>query len=270
MAFATINGIQLYYEVHGEGPPLLLITGFNAEANQWQHQIRTLKKHFHVICLDNRGIGKSDKPPGPYNTELMANDCAALLTHLDIGKTHVCGYSLGGRIAQYLAINHADRIDKLVLASTSIRSYALSRYILTMLIEMIRQGLPNHFRIKAMLPWFYSPAFFNDERKVDYFCHFLGHQNLPNAAALTAQLAAVNSHNPGERLRTIQHQTLITSSAEDLLCPQEYVDELHRFIPHARRIIMPKGGHAYIHEYADDFNAILLAFLNEPEKTHDQ
>ena len=263
MAYAQINGIQIYYEEHGEGPALLLITGFAAEGNQWQHQIRTLQQHYRVICLDNRGIGKSDAPTGPYNTELLAHDCAALLKHLHIDKAHVCGYSLGGRIAQMLAIHHPTLVDKLILASTSMRSYALSRFILKMIIDMLRQGLPHQCRIKATLPWFYSPAFFEDERKVAYFCHFLGRQAAPNVDALQAQLDAVNSHAPGERLRTIKHPTLITSSAEDLLCPKDYTDELHTFIPHATRCIMPHGGHACIHEYPDVFNALILAFLTE-------
>lgn len=264
MAYARINGIQLHYELHGHGPPLLLITGFAAEGNQWQHQIRVLQEHFLVISFDNRGIGKSDIPPGPYNTELLADDCASLLTHLGIQQAHVCGYSLGGRIAQMLAINHPTRVNRLILASTSMRSYALSRFILKMIIAMLKQGLPNHYRIKASLPWFYSPAFFEDERKVDYFCHFLGRQVAPNVEGLQAQLDAVNSHAPGERLRAIYHPTLITSSSEDLLCPRDYSDELHRYIPHAQRCIMPRGGHACIHEYPELFNELILNFLTKP------
>ena len=110
-ATVHINGIDLYYEERGSGPPLLIIpplssTGFT---------ITALEPHFRIITFDNRGAGRSSVPPGPYTTRLMADDAAALLEHLGVERAHVFGFSLGAEIAQELALAYPERVDRLVL-----------------------------------------------------------------------------------------------------------------------------------------------------------
>lgn len=262
MAYFNTHGLRLHYDVHGSGPSILLITGFGATGQQWHAQIKALAPHYRVITLDNRGVGQSDAPPGPYSTESMAQDCIDLLDHLKISRAHICGHSLGGRIAQMIAILHPLRVNKLILASTALRSYEVTHFVLTTFIEMVRQNIANYHRTRAFLPWFYSPHFFTNNRKIALLCHVFGQRHIFDADALQAQLAAILHHNPGESLRLIQCPTLITSAAEDLLCPRDYSDELLHYIPHAKRMILPRGGHACLHEYPQDFNLCLLNFLS--------
>jgi pimeloyl-ACP methyl ester carboxylesterase len=118
MPLARLNGIKLNYRVAGHGEPLVMIMGFSAGRIGWVPQVHFFKKYYRVITFDNRGAGRSDKPPGPYSTGMMADDTVKLMDVLGIEKAHVMGLSMGGMIAQELAINYPQRVMKLVLAST--------------------------------------------------------------------------------------------------------------------------------------------------------
>src|SRR5262245_37969923 len=94
------NGIELYFETHGDGEPLLLIAGFACDHTMWSDVIGVLAGHYRVIVFDNRGVGRSTSPDSPYTIRMMAGDAAALLDEIGVGPAHVAGYSMGGQIAQ--------------------------------------------------------------------------------------------------------------------------------------------------------------------------
>ena len=119
MSQVLVNGVKLYYEIHGTGEPLLLIEGLGYASWSWFRQIEVLSDSYGVVCFDNRGVGKSDKPDIPYSIELMADDVARLLESLSIEKAHILGVSMGGYIAQKLAINYPQKVKSLVLGCTS-------------------------------------------------------------------------------------------------------------------------------------------------------
>ncbi len=114
-----VNDINMYYEIHGEGEPLLLIEGLGYSSWMWYKQIPELSKEYRVIVYDNRGVGRSDKPDSEYTIELMADDAAALLTVLGVESAHVLGVSMGGYIAQELALRHPEKVRSLILAGTN-------------------------------------------------------------------------------------------------------------------------------------------------------
>lgn len=109
MPYAKVNGIKIYYEIYGEGYPLLLIGGLGSQIQSWAVQVPIYSKHFQVIVFDNRGAGKSDKPDVPYTTELMADDASMLLDALGIESAHIAGKSMGGMIGQWLAIKNPQK-----------------------------------------------------------------------------------------------------------------------------------------------------------------
>jgi pimeloyl-ACP methyl ester carboxylesterase len=119
MPRASINGIELYYKRHGSGPALLLIPGLGADTRLFAGLMGPLAATFQVIVFDPRGAGQSDKPPGPYTIEQMANDAVGVLDLLGIEQAVVVGYSMGGRVALSLALDHPARVRRLVLAATS-------------------------------------------------------------------------------------------------------------------------------------------------------
>ena len=114
-----INDIEIYYEIHGTGEPLVLISGLGYSMWQWHKMVPYLSQHFKVITFDNRGVGKSDKPAGPYTASMLAADTAGLLNGLGIAKAIIMGHSMGGFIAQAFALEFPERVSKLVLASTN-------------------------------------------------------------------------------------------------------------------------------------------------------
>ncbi len=128
MARAMVNGIEIYYEEHGSGPSLLLIPGLGADARLFGGVVPLLAHSHHVITFDPRGAGRSTAPPGPYRIEQMADDSAVLLSALNVERADVVGYSMGGRIALSLALDHPERVRRLVLAATSARSPVTRRF----------------------------------------------------------------------------------------------------------------------------------------------
>ena len=119
MPTVRVGDINIYYEDHGKGEPLLLIEGWGTDLTCWQLQIPEFSTKYRVIAFDNRGTGRTDAPDQPYSFRLMADDAVGLLDALGIGKAHILGVSMGGCIAQEIAIEHPERTRSLILAATT-------------------------------------------------------------------------------------------------------------------------------------------------------
>lgn len=122
------NDINIYYELYGEGEPLVLIAGLGTDLTVYEPTINRLSKRFRVLAFDNRGVGRTDKPDIPYKIEIMADDTAELMNGVGINKAHVLGISMGGRIAMALALQHPSKVNSLVLAATSAKVMAGSLF----------------------------------------------------------------------------------------------------------------------------------------------
>src|SRR5690242_7924462 len=155
------NGIEINYEVYGDGEPLLLINGLADDLSYWGYMIDDLKQHYKVIIFDNRGIGATEKPAGPYTTEQMAADAHGLLDALGIDRVHVLGVSMGGMIAQEFALAYPDRVLKLLLCCTCSEASAANLRLYRIWQETAPVlGLPQ--MMKEVLLWCFSPEFFQD------------------------------------------------------------------------------------------------------------
>lgn len=256
-ATVHVNGIDLYYEETGSGPPLLNIpplssTGFSIPA---------LEPHFRVITYDNRGAGRSSAPPGPYTMRQMADDAAALLAHLGVERAHVFGFSMGGMIAQELAINYPERVDHLVLNGAYARpNLAVVDPWLTMWDQAsARQIDPKAFNV-WLLAQVLTPAFMT---QVDVVAAALeGEDPYPaTAQGIAGQTAAIRTHDTVDRLGQIGAPTLVLVGAQDIVTPVVYSEALAKGIPGATLQVLDPGGHSVLFEYEDAANAALLAFL---------
>jgi 3-oxoadipate enol-lactonase len=252
-----VNGIELYYEERGSGPPLLIIpplssTGFTISA---------LEPHFRSITFDNRGAGRSSVPPGPYTTRLMADDAAALLEHLGIERAHVLGFSLGAEIAQELALAYPERVDRLVLNGAFARpNLGVLDPWLTMWDQAYAKEIdPAAFNVR-LLGWMVTPAFMS---QLDLVAAAIAEPDPFPATAqgVAAQTAALRTHDTLDRLGQISAPTLVLVGAQDIASPVVYSEELAKGIPGAKLQVLDPGGHAVLFEYADAANAALLAFL---------
>lgn len=263
MPIASINGINLYYEVHGEGPDLVLIEGLGYHSWMWYRQIPAFSRHFRTLVYDNRGVGRSDKPPGPYSHEQNAGDLAALLAYLEWKRTHVLGVSMGGFIAQEFALQYPDHLDKLVLVATGFGG----KNMVPVSPEAARAMLPNpelspEERMRRGMRIAYGNQSWPDEHPEEFeqiITWRLEHPQPPEAT--TAQFMAGLAFDMEARLNRIQAPTLVMTGTRDRVVPPKNAELLAHAIPGARLDVIPDAGHLVFIEEAERFNHDVIAFL---------
>lgn len=266
MPTASVNGINIYYEVHGEGPNLALIEGTGYDLWMWYRQLPEFSRHFRVLVYDNRGVGRSDKPAGPYSHSENAADLAGLLDHLGWDRTHVLGVSMGGFIAQEFALGYPNRLDKLVLVATAFGGPNM----VPVPVEAIRAMTPDptlspEAKIRQAMPHAFSdPSWV--ETHADEFDQMVAWrlQYPPTPESALAQIMAGTTFNTESRLGEIRAPTLIISGTEDKVVPPGNATLLADRIPHARVDLIPGAGHLVTIEAADQFNRDVISFLEEP------
>jgi 3-oxoadipate enol-lactonase len=274
MSSATIGSLDVYYEEHGNGDPLLLIMGLAADSTAWMFQVPDFARHYRTIVFDNRGVGRSSKPPGPYTIHEMADDAAGLLDVLDVRRAHVVGVSMGGMIAQELALRHPERVRSLVLACTypepdaeieRNRRFSVEQFGGTVTAEGEVQ-----IDFKAIHPMDFLqhllPAVFNQEfiarelpKLIQVFSGAL--QYGFSMEAVLGQTAAVMSHKATDRLHQIAVPTLVITGDADRLIPPANSDILAKHIPGATLSKIPGGSHGFNFETPEVFNRAVLEFL---------
>lgn len=259
----VINKANLYYEIHGQGEPLLLLQGWGMDITGWEYIIEPLSNVFQVIVFDNRGAGRSEVTPGNYTTRLLADDAAALLDHLRIDTAHVLGWSMGGMIAQELVLAYPRKVNRLILSASSAKVTAKSSFIAWSNIEAINRG-EMQTAVNWQLSFCFSKALFANEAML-----FEIKENALNPLypitydGLISQFAAVASHDRRRQLRSIKSPTLVLGAKEDGIIGIDQVKALAREIDHSELRILP-GGHMYHVEYSDIFARTVIEFLQDP------
>lgn len=274
MSMATVGSIELYYEEHGSGDPLLLIMGLAADSMAWMFQVPDFSEHYRTITFDNRGVGRSSKPSGPYSIHEMADDTAGLLDTLGIDRTHVVGVSMGGMIAQELALRHPRRVRGLVLACTYPEPDAdverQRQFSTRELGGTVTAGGEVQIDVNAvdplrffqqLLPLAFSEQFITNElpKLMELFGGAL--QYGFSLEAILGQVAAVMSHKATDRLHHIKSPTLVITGDADRLVSPANSDVLARRIPGARLVKVPGGSHGFNFETPQVFNREVLNFL---------
>jgi 3-oxoadipate enol-lactonase len=264
------DGARIHYEVAGrrDGEPLLLIQGLGADLRGWAAQRFALGRHHRLYLVDNRGAGQSDKPEGPYDLEVLAGDARAVLDAEGVDRAHVVGASMGGVIAQILAVRHPERVRSLVLACTACQHHAWR-------VELLEgwAGTAEEHGMRALtgeaIRWLVGPR-----HHVRFRIPFglLGPLvlNVP-AHAFAAQARAITSMSDTvrEELRELDVPTLVLVGTQDILTPLADAEELASIIPGAELSIVPGAAHGVMIEAAGAFNERVLAFLGRVPATVD-
>lgn len=274
MSTAHVNGIDVYYEEQGSGDPLLLIMGLAADSLAWMFQLPDFSKHFRTIVFDNRGVGRSSKPAGPYSIAAMAEDAAGVLDALDIRRAHVVGVSMGGMIAQELVLRHPERVRGLVLACTYAKpDAAIERQLESSLgvfggsrdadgkINVDLSKIDPMMFFQHLLPTVFNAQFIMTElpKLMQVFSGAL--QYGFSMDAIMSQVVATQGHDTIDRLSQIKAPTLVLTGDSDLLIPCACSDVLASKIPGARLQKISGGSHGFNFETPDVFNKAVLDFL---------
>ena len=266
MPKAYVNGININYKVQGQGEPLVLIMGYSGDKTGWMFQTRAFKRHFRVVTFDNRGVGKSDKPTGAYSMRMMADDTVGLMEHLGIERAHILGVSMGGMIAQELAINYPERVNKIILGCTAPgrsessgispefpRALGLSNNYTD---DEVR-GLPVSKVVDSLL----SSAFNKCIYRTLLIALAKIQVRLIGKTGLVGQLEAVLGHDTFDRLPAIQAPTLVMMGTGDRIIMPSSSEVLANGIPGARLVKFEGGSHAFFIEMRGEFNKVVLDFL---------
>ncbi|MGH2496135.1 MAG: alpha/beta fold hydrolase [Ktedonobacteraceae bacterium] len=213
MPTVRVNNIDMYYEIHGEGEPIVLIAGLNSDHALYKGILSQLAAKYKVIVFDNRGVGRTSKPDIPYSIDMMADDTAGLLNALGIAQAHILGTSMGGRIAVSLALQHPRQVKSLILVSTIVKSL---------------KGTPmtwSRLRVSLMLriPMIRGPH--------PYY-------------AVARQLEASRAYDCMDRLNEIQVPTLILHGKKDKSAPYQLAEAMHSGIKDSEMITF-NGGHLF-------------------------
>lgn len=264
MAKVQVNGVELYYEIHGSGEPLILIEGLGYATWQWFRQIDQLAASYQTIIFDNRGVGDSDKPDVPYSIDLLADDAAALLKSLGLSKVHVLGTSMGGFIAQKLALRYPELVRSLVLACTSFggsNSVPITQEGLDGMLNVVGPTLED--RIRQGFQAAFSRGFWSAQPElIDKLVSWRLAKPTPRYA-WERQFNAGASFNAEDDLAQIQAPALILTGSEDTVVPPQNSVLLAQRLPHAQLLTVPGGGHLFFIEKAAEFNRYVLDFLHQ-------
>lgn len=262
MPTVEANGITLYYETAGSGPPVLLIAGLGADGHFWYKQVPALAHRFTVFVPDNRDTGRSTIAEQPYTVQTLAEDMRGFLDALGVRVAHVVGASGGGFIAQEFALAHPERVRRLVLCCTSPGGErALPIPAETVAVLMSRTGDPEA-DLRTFLPLQFGTDYLQTHAaEVDaYVAWRVAHpQPLP---AYQRQAGAFLAHDASGRLEHLRLPVLILHGALDRVVPAGNAGLLAELIPDARVHILPRAGHNFLWEAAAEANRRIIEFLS--------
>jgi 3-oxoadipate enol-lactonase len=261
---AEINGIKIHYREYGEGEPLLLIMGLGANADWWGDEfLQPLAERFHVVTFDNRGAGRSERPEGPYEVPQMAADAAGLMDHLGWESAHVMGASMGGMIAQELALQFPERVRRLVLLCTFCggSEHVPAKPEVLSILAMPREGLTPADIARASLYLLFPPEYIegNPDLMDDVVNTILIAPIEPKC--FVWQYQGVSMWSCHARLGGLRHPTLIVTGTEDVLIPPENSRIIAEAISGSHLVEIEGAGHGLQTMFPEKVASEVISFL---------
>jgi 3-oxoadipate enol-lactonase len=263
MPLVQANGLDINHRITGDGAEtVMLVNGVGDDQEGWAMQVEPLvAAGLRVITFDNRGVGRSSSPPGPYSSRAMAEDTKGLADALGISAFHLVGVSMGGLIAQEYALAYPGDLRSVVLANTYGKPDAYTCAAFDSWAQTaLAGGMPLMMRQQA--PWVFSPAFYetHDER----LATILGEmeRSTQPAASFAAQIAALLSHDCTDRLGSLQTPALVIAADDDIIIRLSLSHRLYEELPNGSWAIVP-GGHAAFVENPDPWNRAVIAFIDQ-------
>ena len=267
MAIADVNGQRLYYEMHGEGEPLLCVHGLACDTLAWIPQIQAFSSAYRTVIFDNRDVGRSSTSEAEYEIADMARDALALADQLELDTFHLVGVSMGGAIAQEIALQAPDRVRTLTLAVTFPVGGTYACRLGEVWSARVKQvSFEQH--VDELMLLNHSEEFFENADMVEFIrTAMLSNPNRQAPEAFGRQIAACGRHDARDRLGTLTMPTHVIGGEYDILVPIWKSREIAERIPGAKLTVLPKAPHGLPLERAEEFNAAVLGFIREAAAT---
>jgi len=256
MPYVVVRGVRLHYEIEGDGQTVVLLHAVGLDLTGWEAQVEPLTRHFRVLRVDLRGHGHSDVPPPPYTLEKFADDVHGLLDALRLAPAHVIGLSLGGMVAQTLALDYPKAVRSLVLADTNSTLPPEARPAMIERGEAAkREGMAAV--VESTLGRWFTPGFMGSEVVARCRARLLS----DDVQGWAASWRAISELNTEPRLKEIRVPTLVITGEADAAAPVARAQAMAGLIPGARLEILPGAPHMAPLERPDLFNATVIEFL---------
>jgi pimeloyl-ACP methyl ester carboxylesterase len=268
MPTLQLTDAEIYYEVHGHGQPMVFLSETACDGEVWKiHQVPEFSKDHRVIIHDYRGTGRSSKPSIDYTTQIFARDVIALMDHLKVDDAIIVGHSMGGRVAQLLALDYPGRVKKLVLASTGSHYPKTKGLPLKICKEMIEWGYEKYERDHSILVGFTDEFVKNHPERVEHYLK-VRMQNLCPVEFYLRHLLARQGHDTSGRLKDIRQPTLILVGEDDRNMTSEVnhrmsSEILANEIPNSKLVVLQNERHSYFFANPDAAHKIIRDFIKE-------
>ena len=269
MPVAKVKDVNLYYEVHGEGEPLVLIMSYGFRSRHWFAIYDKLARAHRVIIFDNRGTGLSDKPDIPYTARMMADDVLGLMDVLGIKSTSLFGVSMGGMIAQEFAITYPQRLENLILGATSCggqHALPIPQETVAFMFNPARAAMTEEEKARDTIPWLWNKEFIDSHPEVveRFVATSIEYPTTP--ATLSNQAHLLLTFESYERLKNIKAPTLIITGNKDRIMPPGNSQILVKKIEGAELEMIENAGHGFITDSTEHASKVILDFLHNHRK----
>ena len=261
MGMISIGDAELNVEMTGAGDPLLLVSGLGGRASFWSHQVPPFSGHFQVVTHDHRGTGASTRSNITYSVGQMSEDVIRLMDALSISSTALVGHSTGGAIAQHLAINHPDRLSRIVLSASWPGPSDYFQELFKLRRRILQESGADAYLLDGILRA-YPPQVFDEKSTLLAGANKDRLASFPGEEIEVSRIQAVLAHDLRGQLSSIDLPTLVIGASDDQITPAAFFDELAANIPGAQKVILPFGGHFVPQVRPSEYNEAVLNFLN--------
>lgn len=254
----------LHHQIRGKGPTLLLLNGLGLSTEAWEPQMAGLSDALRLLAPDIRGSGRSELGSGACSIADMARDVVSLLDAIGLDCIHVLGLSMGGLIAQELALRHPQRVRSLILVATAARLPPITRHVIDVWSRMAQHSVDTELFLREQFGWVFTDRLLEQREVVDDMIAMV--RTWPfSASGFVAQAEACLGHDAVDRLPAILAPSLVLVGREERLIPIPASEELARLLPNAQLRILEEGGHGCAAECAGAFNQAVLDFVRDVE-----
>lgn len=260
MPKAQIGDAEIYYEEHGAGEPLMLVSGLGGTAAYWKPNLPVLAAKYRVIVHDHRGAGQSTHSKIRYSVDQMTDDVVRLMDHLKIERAHVVGHSTGGAIGQTLAIRSPERLRKLVLFATWTKADKFFRQLFEARRSLLMQ-VGKEAYVRAGTLFLYPPSWLKANEKLVEERESLAIAAFAPPEVVASRIDAIVAFDRAAELGRIRTPTLVLCAKDDFITPAYFSEELAHRIPGAKLVLLPQGGHCASETALEAFTSAVLEFL---------